>query len=202
MQQPPVYDSLPMTEVGPPVFVRLTFPNIEGDRFYFIESRRVIRDVNGDIEYIARHGYIAFVDKRVENWKTDHEVKLQFLTSRRYLKIHPNTNENIGWHDYVDAYGAEMGAWERFWQLPDARNEAGRLISDEWEDIAPINLDQHHYGVEDYLVNADLDADDVMAFYRIPNGGRRRNTRRNHRNRRNRRHTRHTRHPRHPRHRK
>jgi hypothetical protein len=179
MQQAPMQAALPLNVIEAPDFARISFSNLEGNRYYLVESRRIVRTPDGNIDLIVKKSNLVFTDTTLPNWKTADKVKFRMSAGRAYNKIDPADNAIINPEIFEERYPDAELPWA-YYRLPDALNQNGELMSDLWSDIEPIQQGLFSYEAEVDVVDADLHADHVWAFYSIVHHGgkRRRRTRR------------------------
>lgn len=171
MQQAPAYEALPMKVIKAPDFVRISFPNIEGNRYYLVEHRRIQRTPAGEIDFIVKKSNLVFTDTTLPIWKSANKVKFRLPAGRVYKKIDPADDSIITPGIFEERYPDADLPWE-YYRLPDALNQDGELMSDVWSDIEPIQPGLFDYEAEGEAVDADLNADNVWAFYTVvPHGG-------------------------------
>ena len=188
MQQAPAQAALPLNVIEAPDFARISFSNLEGDRYYLVESRRIVRTPDGNIDFIIKKSNLVFTDTTLPNWKTANKVKFRMTAGRAYNKVDPADNTIINPLIFEERYPDAELPWD-YYRLPDAHNQNGELLSDIWSDIEPIQPGLFSYDAEIDVVDADLNADHVWAFYSIVHhGGKRRSHGRRTRRNRNRKH--------------
>jgi hypothetical protein len=173
MQHPPEFGNLPTKPVGPPEFARLTFNNIEGNRYYYVERRHVHRTPEGEIDFVIQKTSLVFTDTSLPNWKTADKVKFRLSSGRDYKKIDPE-DEDATIDPVVFEERYPDADFDDYYRLMDARTEDGDLLSDPWADIEPIQPGLISFDALIDVVDAPLDADTVWAFYTVINGGKRR----------------------------
>jgi hypothetical protein len=174
MEQAPEYGALPEGSVGPPQFTRVGYENIEANKYYYAVYKKILRNDDGSVDALVHQIKLVYTDSNIPNWKTADKVKFRVPSGHLVKKIDPDVGDVVDMPTFEDRY-PESDLPYSYYRLPDALTENGNLLWDIWAPIEPIQEGLFSYEATRGMVEADLDADQVWAFYKpTAVGGRRR----------------------------